>query len=615
MCYNFIIMTQKEALDILKLGHNVFLTGSPGTGKTFVLNKFVKYLKAHNIDIGITASTGIAATHIGGQTVHSFVGIGIKEYFNDRDIENLFQNEKLYNRLNKIKVLIIDEISMLQANTLDNIDKVLRAVRRSDKVFGGVQMIFCGDFFQLPPVIKNTIDETFEDRDKRLLKEFAFNAKSWKNANLVICYLKENKRQEDKTLSDILNMIRQRDENIYESMQALYETIENNLDNPIRLYSHNKDVDNINNKHYMDLQNVEEYSFIMKEKGNSNHRENLKKSILALETLKLKKGTKVIFIKNDKFGKYQNGTMGIIVDFDKDENNYPIIELKNGENIKVRQESWSIKDDNDKILAEIEQLPLRYAWAITIHKSQGMTLDEAEIDLSSGFGFGMGYVALSRVKTLSGLRLLGINTMSLAVATPVSEYDKILNQKSQKARESIKKYLDEEISEMHRNKRLSWGVDIAETLSEEEIEKICEDIDNQSKEIQKNITNKEDTHTITLRMIIEGKDLEDVCKIRDLKIDTIIDHIYDIKKMSENQEISLGDVEDIIYDKVYKHYHIYITNNIKDIKKHKILLNQDTIDSIKQDLIENQKLTPVYNKYKIQFADLDYFMLKLIRLL
>ena len=142
-------MTQKEALDILKLGHTTFLTGGAGTGKTYVINQLIKYLGAHSVMHAVTASTGIAATHIGGTTIHSFSGIGIKDRITDWDLENMSQNEKLNKRILSTKVLIIDEISMLHASRLDMMDKIMKFIRKSSEPFGGVQVIFCGDFFQL----------------------------------------------------------------------------------------------------------------------------------------------------------------------------------------------------------------------------------------------------------------------------------------------------------------------------------------------------------------------------------------------------------------------------------------------------------------------------------
>lgn len=150
-------MSQDEALNILKLGYSVFLTGAAGTGKTFILNQYIDYLKLNNIHIAITASTGIAATHINGQTIHSWSGIGIAEKLDTKLIDKLLQTEKLYKKYNNLKVLIIDEISMLHGSRLDMINTLFKKFKDNNLPFGGVQVIFCGDFFQLPQSLKITL--------------------------------------------------------------------------------------------------------------------------------------------------------------------------------------------------------------------------------------------------------------------------------------------------------------------------------------------------------------------------------------------------------------------------------------------------------------------------
>ena len=176
-CITIESMSQEEALDILKMGHSVFLTGAAGTGKTFVLNKYIQYLKTHSISPIISASTGIAATHIAGQTIHSWSGIGIMEKLDRFALDRLEQNEKLYKKYENVKVLIIDEISMLHASRLDMINTLFKKFRHSDKPFAGIQIIFCGDFFQLPPVVKNfqKRNTDLENTETESDKEFAYN--------------------------------------------------------------------------------------------------------------------------------------------------------------------------------------------------------------------------------------------------------------------------------------------------------------------------------------------------------------------------------------------------------------------------------------------------------
>lgn len=595
-------MTQQEALNILKLGHNVFLTGAAGTGKTYVLNEFIRYLRSYSIPHIVTASTGLAATHVGGVTVHAFSGIGIKDKLSSWDIDMLAQNEKLNKRVNNIQVMIIDEISMLHASRLDMVDKIFKKVRKDNRPFGGVQMIFCGDFFQLPPVIRK--DElqknTKEGNGRTQESEYAFNSNTWKEAKPVICYLTENFRQEDNTLTNILNMIRSANEDIYESLESLNDTRENELINPIKLYSHNKDVDTINLKHYCELDNDEcEVEFVAVAKGRKNLVDNLKASILAMENIKLKKGTKVLFIKNDKMGNYQNGTLGIVDAFDKD--NYPIILTNAGERITAKEDVWQLKDEDENVLAEVSQLPLRYAWAITVHKSQGMTLDEAEIDLTQGFGFGMGYVALSRVRSLSGLKLHGLNNQALLVANNVLLFDKELKERSKKAREALKKYEEQELENLKRETRTRMG-GLETALSSEELEKKKEENKLKEKEV------KVPTQAITFQLIRGGKNIKQIAEERKLTEGTIISHIVEIKSLpSFDNDL---EVKKLVEDIANKYLDSYIEENKIDKK----ILTKKLIQEIAEDLKTETKLTPVLTKYKSKYKDLNYELLKIISL-
>ena len=202
-------MTQKEALEILKTGANVFLTGEPGAGKTYTINEYVNYLRSHGVETAITASTGIAATHIGGMTIHSWSGIGIKNKLTKYDLDKISCNEYVCRRIRRAKVLIIDEVSMLSADTLLMIEAVCREVKQKAEIFGGLQVIFVGDFFQLPPIVKN-----FEQDPQSSLYEnktesiFACNSIVWERARPIICYLDEQYRQDDTDFLTILSAIR-----------------------------------------------------------------------------------------------------------------------------------------------------------------------------------------------------------------------------------------------------------------------------------------------------------------------------------------------------------------------------------------------------------------------
>lgn len=413
-------MTQEEALDILKLGCNVYLTGPPGSGKTFLLNKYIDYLKRNHRGVAVTASTGIAATHMEGVTIHSWSGLGIKEKLTQGDLRKLLKKSYLRKRFRNTGVLIIDEISMLHAFQFDLISRICQVFKNRAEPFGGMQVVCSGDFFQLPPVQKG-------EKPK-----FVTNSKAWGNMDIKICYLEEQYRQEKGELLTLLNHIRNNE--IDESRELLANSICEEKIYSTKLYTHNVDVDAINN---FELAKIDEKEFVyyMESEGNKDIVAMLKKGCLVPERLVLKKGAKVMFVKNNFDKGYVNGTLGEVIGFDAD--GLPAIETTRGEYIVATPASWTVEED-EVVMTKISQIPLRLAWAITVHKSQGMNLDAAEIDLSKSFVEGMGYVALSRLRSLAGLKLRGINELALMVNQEVLELDKTLKQMSQEVTEDLK---------------------------------------------------------------------------------------------------------------------------------------------------------------------------------
>jgi ATP-dependent DNA helicase PIF1 len=407
-------MTQSQALEILKTGTNVFLTGEPGSGKTHLINKYVSYLRSCGIDPAITASTGIAATHIGGMTIHSWSGIGIKSELSRHELDKIANNKKYHKRISEAKVLIIDEISMLPPEALNLVEAVCRRVKKNIEPFGGLQVIFVGDFFQLPPISKKIPDSQQQNLLSEMTEIFAYGSSAWQASVPMTCYLSEQYRQDDKDYLDLLSAIRgNRFNDDYacrlERRKINYSEAPQGLP---KLFSHNFDVDRVNNEMLSKLSAKKE-SFTMTGRGAKALVGVLKRGCLSPEILDLKVGATVMFTKNSPKGLFVNGTLGKVERFEPG-SGYPIVALRDGRKLKVEPMDW-VLEENGEDVARITQLPLRLAWAITVHKSQGMSLDGAVMDLSTVFEYGQGYVAFSRVRRLSGLYLLGWNNRAFEV--------------------------------------------------------------------------------------------------------------------------------------------------------------------------------------------------------
>lgn len=409
-------MNTERALEHLQEGHHTFITGPAGSGKTTLLNSFIEWAHSQTLNVAVTASTGIAATHMNGSTIHSWAGIGVKSHLSEWELDSLAQKKYLHDRFEGTDVLIIDEISMLDAPRLDLVDQVLRAVLGRSEPFAGIQVVLCGDFFQLPPITRDGS-----------APEFAFQSQVWQQLDLNVCYLDTVFRQSSDPLLDILQGIRHATIT-QEQVDMLLERREESAPdyiNPTKLYTHNVDVDEVNLAELDKLDSPAEH-FEMTSTGKKQHIETLKKYCLAPEELYLKEGAQVMFVKNNFPLGVVNGTLGTVIDFD---HGVPLVETVTGKRVEVETETWQLENDGVS-LAKIHQLPLRLAWAITVHKSQGMTLDAVEVDLSKSFAPGMGYVALSRVRSLDGLYLRGINRTAFAIEPIVREYDTLFREQS-----------------------------------------------------------------------------------------------------------------------------------------------------------------------------------------
>jgi ATP-dependent DNA helicase PIF1 len=492
-------MTQSQALEILKTGVNVFLTGEPGSGKTHTISQFIKYLREHGVEPAITASTGIAATHIGGMTIHSWSGIGIKEDLTQADLNKFTADSKSGKKILKTSVLVIDEVSMLSQRTLSMVDLVCRTVRRVSEPFGGMQVVFVGDFFQLPPVTKYG---TLEGNQK----QFAYNSPAWVRANPTVCYLTEQHRQDDRAFLEVLTAIRsnEMEEGLFEHIQSrMAERSKVPIQIP-RLFTKNVSVYQLNHDRLLRLPG-KEYVYTMKQSGRGPLIEALKKGCLSPEQLYLKVGAIVMFTKNSPQFGYSNGTLGMVKDFNPE--GLPYVEIRGGRKVLVNPVDWKV-EQSGQIMATINQLPLRLAWAITIHKSQGMSMDAAAMDLSDVFEYGQGYVALSRVRRLSGLHLFGINRRAFEVHPDILVEDKVFRTASKIAQKDFSSRSKEEVKQIQNDYLLSIGG----TLEAQEIP-------------EARVKEKVNTTLETFTLWNSGKTLDQICEARKLKPSTIITHL------------------------------------------------------------------------------------------
>ena len=407
-------MNQGLALEILLSGESALLTGPAGTGKTFVLNQFIRLAKYEGKYVSVAATTGLAATHLGGTTIHAWAGIGIHDNIPDGFVEHMAKGRREI--IEKTDILIIDEISMLHDYRLDMVDEVCRLVRRKDIPFGGIQVIMSGDFYQLPPVNRRDTREG----------SFVVNSRVWQELDPVILYLGDQFRQaEGDMLLDILSNMRANDlrRKHAEALLARVDAVAPEGSELTELHTTNVDVDRVN-EHRLSLLGGDELIYQQFTTGSANYVESLQRSVLAPATLTLKLGALVMTVKNDAARRYANGSIGKVADFEPG-TDYPVVEFLNGKTVTVAPDTWELRD-GEKKRASISQIPLRLAWAITVHKSQGMTLDTARIDLRKAFVAGMGYVALSRVKSLDNLYLSGINRMALQMSDEAHQIDEML---------------------------------------------------------------------------------------------------------------------------------------------------------------------------------------------
>lgn len=389
-----------------KTDMSLFLTGKAGTGKTTFLREVVRYTKKKCI---VLAPTGIAAVNAGAMTIHSFFQFGLGPF-----VQGVIEPKSDF-RINKSKLelirhlqlLIIDEVSMVRADLMDHIDVELRRIRRNSKPFGGVQLLMIGDLQQLPPIAHGGEDELLRQYYKTL---YFFSSAALKSMKYSCIELKNVYRQTDGHFIDILNHARDCTLTSQDISDLNARYIPGFSPKPedgyIRLMTHNRQVDYVNETELEKLDS-KPYTFVAAVTGTFPE-----ESYPTANSLTLKKGAQVMFIKNDPERRFINGTLGEVKSIDK--NSIAVRLAESGTVIDVEPMEWQniryqfdedSKEISSKQIGRFKQYPLKAAWAITVHKSQGLTFDKAIIDVHAAFSPGQAYVALSRCRTLDGLVL------------------------------------------------------------------------------------------------------------------------------------------------------------------------------------------------------------------
>lgn len=404
---------KEETTNILNSGANVFITGKAGAGKTHLIKE---YAKKSNRNIALCATTGVAALNLRGETIHRF--LKLRTMMRPEMAEKITRvwqkikrsskpwDRRTWNLMESLDAIVIDEASMLRRDQFELIDVVLSSIYDDPRPFGGIQILLCGDFYQLPPVATGYDLARFPD----LRQPYCFQSYLWKQANFQSINLTTNYRQSEPNFLEALNKIRVGE--VDEKTETLMKScIDRDFEsrNPIKLFPLKMDVARENFECLKALNN-EMYLSEAEYKGKDYDIEILKKECPAEDKLYYCKDAQVMMLTNDFEGRWVNGSMGIVK-----ETNPIVIELYNGNKIKPAENTWERTEYkvglNGKMeahtIAEMNQLPFRLGWSSSLHKSQGLTLECVDLDLENTFACGMAYVALSRVKSLSDLRLRG----------------------------------------------------------------------------------------------------------------------------------------------------------------------------------------------------------------
>ena len=410
---------QQAAIQNVVSGRNLYISGPGGVGKSFLIRSLVDKFSDSTV---VLAPTGIAALNIGGSTVHSAFRLPTAMLTKQHWGRPSDKAEELFGKSSPVKRIILDEVSMNRADVFTTIDQQLRRIRRTNIPFGGIQMICVGDFYQLPPVVTNHEKKAFTALYD---SAFAFGSETWSASNFEHIELTENMRQSDETFRMHLGRIRTKSKGYQESIRFFNENATKNKEavyesGPIFLCTVNRVADEINQHHYNELDG-QEHVFMAKKTGEF-------KAEPSPWELKLKYGTKLIFTCNKP--DFRNGEIGYFLDVVGDK----ILVLKEDETeVLVEVNKWENKEYevngdslDTKTTGSYTQFPVKHAWAVSIHKSQGLTLDHVVVDWGRGaFCAGQSYVALSRLRTLEGLAMTSPMSGSDIIVDPeVQEFYK-----------------------------------------------------------------------------------------------------------------------------------------------------------------------------------------------
>lgn len=430
---------QEKGLNVLKSGKNVFLTGSAGSGKSYLIKYFVEWCKMHNKKVAVTSTTGVSAILVNGTTLHSWAGIGLGEEDKYKLVDRVRKFKNAYVRWTVTKILIIDEVSMLSAHLMEKLDFIGRELNRTHKFFGGIQLVLSGDFAQLPPISAG----------------YLFKDPIWELCVEKTVYLEQNMRQSDDVFRRILGEVRlgnttEESINILLTRKGAYIDAPEGIV-PTKLFSHKAAVEKINTDNLMALVNAENplIKFHTKDEvkkdgrimppseQKDNYLARIDKMCNGLKVLELAVGVQVMLLFNiDVKAGLSNGSRGVLVGF---KNNIPIVRFMNGIECPIGHCNWEMKI-SEEVVGIRSQIPLSLAFASTIHKIQGATLDCACLDLGNTlFEFGQGYTALSRCKSLDKISIVTLDPNKLMCSPDVKFfYNNLSSCNLEKLKEELK---------------------------------------------------------------------------------------------------------------------------------------------------------------------------------